>query len=128
MKQHTPTESVIVRKIMAKLSPLCLVRKRHGNAFGVKGDPDVYGCLPMTHPQWPGRHFEIEVKRPGEKPTPLQTTRLQAWEAAGAITGTAWNVDDALRILGFLNVPKTLMQIFAEEADEKGIYGRGLNL
>ena len=37
--------------------PGVVVRKRHGTAMGVAGDPDLYGSI---H----GRHFEIEVKRP----------------------------------------------------------------
>jgi rubrerythrin len=64
--------------------------------MGVAGDPDLYGTLN-------GRHFEIEVKRPNDRSaqvTKLQMRRLLEWKAAGAITGVARSVDDALTILG----------------------------
>jgi len=129
MKQHTPAESVIVQKIMRKLKPLCIIRKRHGSGFGTKGDPDLFGCLPLDHPEWPGRHFEIEVKRPGHRPTELQVTRLREWAHAGALTGVATCVEDAQRLLK-LDIGKTLMEIFAEEEEKKGeqAMGRGLQL
>jgi hypothetical protein len=115
LKQHVPTESVIVNKIMKRLAPLCKVRKRHGSGFAVRGDPDLFGCLPLDHPVWPGRHFELEVKRPGEKPTPLQNTRLAEWQAAGALTGVVSDPEHALSILRFAGAGKTLAEIFAEE-------------
>ena len=49
------------------------------------------------------RHFEIEVKRPGDPSsqlTELQTRRLLEWKLAGAVTGVARSVEDALVILG----------------------------
>jgi hypothetical protein len=58
-------EATLVSGIIAALReiPGCVVRKRHGTAWGVAGDPDLYGSIN-------GRHFEIEVKRRGEVPTP----------------------------------------------------------
>jgi hypothetical protein len=93
-----PREKTIVTQIMKALReiPAVVVRKRHGTAMGVAGDPDLYGCIG-------GRHFEIEVKRPDasqSKPTELQLQRLAEWESAGAIHGVARGVDDALAILG----------------------------
>jgi len=96
---HHQRESAIVRCIMKKLAPHCLVRKRHGSVHSVKGDPDLYGVLPANHPFWPCRHFEIEVKRPGESPTLLQLARLQAWKDAGAITGVVMNVLEVMDVL-----------------------------
>ena len=91
-------ESAVVTRIMATLKkrPGIVVRKRHGTAMGVAGDPDLYGTIN-------GRHFEIEVKRPNDpnsQLTQLQSRRLAEWQQAGAITGVARSVDDALRILG----------------------------
>jgi hypothetical protein len=77
----TARESSIVDSIeraAARIDGLVL-RKRHGTAFGIAGDPDFYGCFK-------GRHIEIELKRPGEEPTRLQRKRLTYWSAAGAIT------------------------------------------
>ena len=59
-----------------KKRPCVVVRKRHGTAMGVAGDPDLYGTVG-------GRHFEIEVKRPNDPSsqlTKLQTQRLQEWK------------------------------------------------
>jgi len=72
--------------------PQCVVRKRHGTAYITRGDADLYGSLR-------GRHFEIEVKRPGKQPTPLQFARLEEWRASGAIAGWATNVAGALAVL-----------------------------
>ena len=88
-------ESRLVAGIIAALReiPGCVVRKRHGTAWGVAGDPDLYGSI---H----GRHFEIEVKRRGEEPTRLQQARLAEWRGSGALVGVAHSVDEALSILG----------------------------
>jgi hypothetical protein len=73
--------------------PGCVIRKRHGSSWGVAGDPDLYGSIR-------GRHFEVEIKRPGEDPTPLQQARLAQWRASGAIAGVAHEVGEALALLG----------------------------
>lgn len=79
-----------------------VVRKRHGTAMGVAGDPDLYGTVR-------GRHFEIEVKRPNDPSsqlTKLQAQRLQEWKLARAIVGVARSVEEALQILGFAEPDK----------------------
>jgi rubrerythrin len=80
-----------------KKYPGVVIRKRHGTAMGVAGDPDLYGSVN-------GRHFELEVKRPNDRfsqLTKLQTQRLQEWKIQGkAITGVVRSVEDALVILG----------------------------
>jgi len=91
-------EKHVVARIMNALRQQrgVVVRKRHGTAMGVAGDPDLYGSI---H----GRHFEIEVKRPddpGSIPTELQAQRMQEWRAAGALVGIARSVEDVLAILG----------------------------
>lgn len=94
MKQ-TSRESSIVTAILRALRALpgVVVRKRHGTAMGVAGDPDLYGSIC-------GRHFEIEVKRPDATPTELQQARLRDWERSGALVGVARNVEEALAIVG----------------------------
>jgi hypothetical protein len=88
-------ESALVAEILRTLRALpgVIVRKRHGSAWGVAGDPDLYGSI---H----GRHFEIEVKRPGDRPTALQEARMKQWAATGALVGVARSVEDALYIVG----------------------------
>jgi len=95
MKRQPVLEKSIVSSIVKALCmrPGVVVRKRHGTAMGVAGDPDLYGTIG-------GRHFEIEVKRPGSQLTELQVQRLREWSQAGALTGVAHTAEDALRILG----------------------------
>lgn len=97
MRRQPVLEKSVVARIMTALKkyPHVVVRKRHGTAMGVAGDPDLYGTVN-------GRHFEIEVKRPDDPSsqlTKLQTKRLMEWNLAGAITGVARTVDEALAIL-----------------------------
>ena len=42
--------------------------------MGVAGEPDIDACLR-------GRSLQLEVKRPGERATPLQEKRLAEWRA-----------------------------------------------
>jgi hypothetical protein len=97
VKRQPVLEKSIVGSIVKalKAQPGVVVRKRHGTAMGVAGAPDLYGTIG-------GRHFEIEVKRPGSQLTELQAQRLREWAHAGAITGVAHTVEDALRILGLV--------------------------
>lgn len=102
MRRNAPLESQVVGRIMAELRkrPGVVVRKRHGTAMGVTGDPDLYGSIN-------GRHFEIEVKRPGyaaSRLTKLQVERLDEWKRVGALAGVARTVDEALGILGLKHV------------------------
>ncbi len=98
MRRQPILEKNVVARIVAALRryPSIVVRKRHGTAMGVAGDPDLYGTIN-------GQHFEIEVKRPNDPSsqlTELQQKRLLEWKLAGAITGVARTVDEALAILG----------------------------
>jgi len=96
MRRQPVLEKSVVAGIVRRLreQPGVVVRKRHGTAMGVAGDPDLYGSVR-------GRHFEIEVKRPdaAAELTGLQRQRLREWELAGAIVGVARSVEDALAIL-----------------------------
>ena len=101
MRGKPPLESTITRAIIRALRsvPGLVVRKRHGSALGYAGEPDLYGCFR-------GRHFEIEVKRPGRKLTPLQQQRLKEWALAGAIVGVAHSVEEAIELIGVRAVGK----------------------
>jgi hypothetical protein len=85
-----PREATLVRQILAWLNaqPQTLARKRHGTAYGVGGEPDIFGCVA-------GQHFEIEVKQPGGALTPRQQARLHAWQQVGAVVGLATSLADA---------------------------------
>jgi len=81
------SEKAIVKSILAYLNglPECLARKRWGGGMGVAGDPDIDACLR-------GRSLQLEVKRPGEKPTALQAKRLDEWRKAGAVVGVVTSI------------------------------------
>lgn len=72
--------------------------------MGVSGDPDLYGL-------WNGTHWEVELKVPGASPTPLQCSRIQAWNRAGALTFVVHNLDEfdvafnTIRRAALANVP-----------------------
>ena len=89
-----PREKAIVQKILRLLNslPACVARKRWGGGMGVAGDPDITGCIQ-------GRHFELEVKRAGQGPTPLQAKRLQEWKQAGAVVAVAGSIEEVRSLL-----------------------------
>ena len=51
-----------------------------GVAAQTRGTPDLLACVT-------GFFYAIELKQPGERPTPLQMKRLREWQAAGAVAG-----------------------------------------
>jgi hypothetical protein len=85
----TPSEKAIVKAVLSYLNALpgCVARKRWGGGYGVAGDPDITGCIR-------GRHFEFEVKRSGERPTPLQARRLRDWQRAGALVAVVSSLEE----------------------------------
>jgi len=88
------SERAIVKAILVYLNGLlgCLARKRWGGGMGVAGDPDIDACF---H----GRSVQLEVKRPGEAPTPLQVKRLEEWRRAGAVAAVVVSVDEVRSLL-----------------------------
>ena len=59
-------------------------------AFGEQGDPDYRATLPG------GRRLGLEIKRPGQRPTPGQMAKLRALNEEGAVG--LW-VDDSIKFL-----------------------------
>ena len=84
----------VVKPIQRALNALeeCKCFNVHGNAFIEVGTPDIVGC-------YRGKTFVFECKLPGEKPTKIQSYRLQEWGESGAITAVVCNVEDAIRAL-----------------------------
>lgn len=62
--------------------------------IGTDGESDIMG-----HRISDGKAFYIEVKLPGEKPKKHQQKFLDAMARAGAITGCAHSVEEALNIV-----------------------------
>jgi hypothetical protein len=88
------TERAIVKAILAYLNSLpgCLARKRWGGGMGVAGDPDIDACIR-------GRSVQLEVKRPGERPTSLQLKRIEEWRRAGAVVAVVHSVAEVRAVL-----------------------------
>lgn len=93
-------ESKIQRAIVVRLDRLGVrlfrrnvgaMADKAGNfvRFAAAGQADLWGCLPASHG---ARHVEIEVKRPGNKPTPNQFAWLREMTARGCV---AYWADDA---------------------------------
>ena len=56
------------------------------------GTPDIIACLN-------GRFIAIEVKRRGNKPTPLQLVKLDKIKESGGIAFVAYSKDDVVKYL-----------------------------
>lgn len=95
-----PSEKTIVNSIIRWLNqqPNCYVVKTHGSIYS-SGQPDLIGC---HH----GRMLALEVKRPGNKPTPLQQAVLKKWEAAGAIAAVVTSIEEVKALLNGQKIPQ----------------------
>lgn len=94
------------------------LRKKHGTAYGIAGDPDLYGCLE-------GRFFGIEMKRPGEGAKPLQVERLKRIALAGGIAGVAHSPLEAYLILTNGALGETEAQVyFLTQSGEMCVAGK----
>ena len=93
MAKANPLEGSLQAAVLRKLKawraadPTLVYRKRHGSLMGIVGDRDIYGV-------WRGLHFKIELKRPGENPTPLQRARLSEWGTAGVTTAVLRSIPE----------------------------------
>ena len=83
------SEARIVANIMAEARRLgfwCM--KNHGNAFSVKGLPDLL-CIKAGLAAW------LEVKRPGHTPTPIQSHRMRELAGHGCPVACVTSVAEA---------------------------------
>ena len=98
-------ETALQNEIIAALCLHGCVARSHtvGNFFtqyggrvqvGVEGESDI-----MEHRISDGRAFYIEVKLPGNEPKKHQQKFLDAMSRAGAISGCAHSVEEALQIV-----------------------------
>jgi Holliday junction resolvase len=60
------------------------------------GTPDIIACLD-------GKFIAIEVKRKGNKPTPLQLAKIEQIRASGGLAFVAYSKDDVINQLKELN-------------------------
>lgn len=74
-----------------KAVPGCIAEIRTQTGYGIKGGADILGCIN-------GRHFELEVKQPKEKLTPLQAKWLEDWKQCGSISGRVEDVESTRQV------------------------------
>ncbi len=93
-KPRPPSEKSIQNAILRYLLSLqeCYVCKVHGTSYGRAGTPDLLVC-------YRGRFLALEVKRPGEKLTEIQTHELLKWDRAGAFARVVYSVEDVELVL-----------------------------
>jgi len=99
LERHLQASVLAHLKKLRATDPSLIYRKRHGGPMGVAGDPDITGL-------WRGVHFEIELKAPGENPSPLQLARLAEWGRARAVVGVVRSLADLEQFLTKVH-PKT---------------------
>ena len=98
-------ETVLQNQIIAALCLNGCVARNHtvGNFYteygsriqvGTKGESDVMG-----HRIFDGKALYIEVKLPGEEPREDQQKFLDAMQRAGALSGCAHSIEEALQIV-----------------------------
>ena len=83
-------EAAVRRQVVTylkSLAPRVAYRSNPASPFATAGDPDLFACVN-------GRLVCIELKRPGEHPTPVQVRRLATWAAAGAVVVVAYGRAD----------------------------------
>lgn len=77
--------------IFAKRRNVAGAQRVHGHfiRMGEKGQADLWGILPRS-----GRHWECEVKQPGEKPSDKQMEWLNNCRASGAAATWVTSLDN----------------------------------
>lgn len=89
-------ESTLVENIKKYLkSEGAYVEKIWGGGFQSAGIPDLIAC-------YNGRFLGIEVKVGYNKPSPLQTAKLEAITQAGGIGVCVWSLEEVKKVIGEL--------------------------
>lgn len=121
MGVKAPTETVLVKAV---LDYLRFVRRwpawrnntgavrvgRRLIRFGEVGAADVLGILPagrypLLDPTTAGRLLAVEVKRPGNRPTPAQLAWLDMVREAGAVALVVHSLDELAGLLAEAGYP-----------------------
>jgi len=88
-----PLEKSIVASISKALRARgAYVAKIHGSFYGSSGIPDLVCC-------YRGHFIGLEVKRPGNKATPIQEAQMEGIRRAGGTSLVVRSVDDAMVVL-----------------------------
>lgn len=94
------SEAEIQREMLAFLNAAqrgCAVTTT-GGRYLPTGTPDILASVN-------GRFVAVEVKRPGQRPTPSQLGQLRHWQAAGAVVGWACDLRQLEELLTHLDDP-----------------------
>ena len=76
---------------MINAIPYCYATKRMATLVK-SGEPDVTGIINRIR-------LEIEYKKPGKSPTPLQEKQLAMWTDLGAVVGVSHSILETVLIL-----------------------------
>jgi hypothetical protein len=94
-----PLESDIKAGILRYLRSIPGLTVRNIQTFGIpgrinsaKGTPDIVMC-------WKGRVVWLEVKRPGQKPSPEQETFIFSWRNSGGEAYVVYSLEDVDKIV-----------------------------
>jgi len=75
-----------------------------GTGATSQGEPDIIGVLELVEGGM-GRHFTIELKQPGNEPTPKQAARLRKYADRGSLAGWATTMEEVDAILEHADDP-----------------------
>lgn len=85
-------QDAIVRDAVREYGLRIWIRVKHGTAFAVVGDPDIYGCLD-------GMFFALEVKNEEGRLTTIQRHRLKEIILAGGNAAGVRSATEAMNLL-----------------------------
>lgn len=95
-----PTEAQVLKSVLSFLRshPQIATVERSQSGMFIEGNRRIrvgfVGKLDVTFMTKQGRYGEIEVKRPGGKPTDAQAARIEKIKAGGGISGCVTCIED----------------------------------
>lgn len=81
-----------VEQAKVKYGPRLFIRVKHGDAYAVVGDPDLYGALD-------GIFFGFEVKNEEGRLSKIQIHRLHELQEAGCYCGSVRSAQEVMELL-----------------------------
>lgn len=100
-----PSEAQVLKSVLAYLRRHPNVASVERSQSGVFRDGDRHirvgfvGKLDVSGFLKGGRYFEIEVKRPGGKPTEAQSARIEKIKSGGGISGCVTSVEETAALI-----------------------------
>ena len=104
-KPVIPLEKEVLASVLQALRNdprIWIVDRRQSGVF-VEGDRYIRvgqaGHLDISGMLRGGRYFEIEAKRPGQKPDSRQQERIETVRRGGGVSGYCWSIESCLALL-----------------------------